>query len=1842
MDAENIDSHQVLWDDGERIFCKILSDGAHAARYGFMAALSAGENPSPEAINRLTREYGLKDYLDSAWAVRPLQLIRERGRILLIVDYLGGEPLDRLISAPMEMGQFLRLSAALSATIGRLHGRGLIHKDIKPPHVLVNPATNQVWLTGFGIASRLLRERPAPNPPEIIAGTLAYMAPEQTGRMNRSIDSRSDLYSLGVTLYEMLTGGLPFTADGPMEWVHCHIARQPVSPDKRIDHIPPTVSAIIMKLLAKTAEERYQSAVGVESDLRRCLSEWETQRRIGDFALGAHDIPNRLMIPEKLYGRECEIDALLTAFDRIVAGGKPELVLVSGYAGIGKSAVVNELHKSLVPRRGLFASGKFDQYKRDIPYATLAQAFQCLIRPLLSKGEEDLHQWRDALHKALDPNALLIVELVPELKHIIGEPPQVPELPAQDAQGRLQLTIRRFISVFASADHPLAVFLDDLQWLDAATLDLLEDLLAQTDLKHVLLVGAYRDNEVNCAHPLMRKLDAMRQAGSVLQDIVLAPLGPEYLGQLLADSFRCELDRVAPLAQLIHAKTIGNPFFTIQFISTLADEGLLTFDYDQVQWSWDLNRIQARGYTDNVVDLMVGKLNRLPVDTQKALQQFACLGSSATFDMLQVVYEDSIEDMHGQLWEAVRTGLIFRSETSYRFLHDRVQEAAYSLISKGLRAQAHLRIGNLLAKNTPPGRRDESIFEIVNQLNRGLHLIVSTKEREQVAALNLAAARRAKVSTALVSALKYLEAGRSLLTEKTWEINYDLIFSIESLMAECELLAAEMVEAEKRLTMLSGRAKPGHDFAAVTRLKLTLYTTLDRSELAIEAFLDYLRRCGTDWSKHPTRHEVISEYDRIWSLVGKRQIEDLVELPPLTDPDVIDMLDVFTEIVHPAMFYDENLSSLAVCRMVNLSLEHGNGDGSCFGYVWFAMFAGPRFNNYKDGFRFGQVGYDLVETRGITRYQARTYITFSTLTPWARHASNARELVRRAFDIAYRVGDLTFSAYSWHVLITNYLVVGDHLEVVQAEAETGLAFAKQQGFGLVAANCGAQLGLIRTLRGVTRSFGRFDDQDYNESESERYLASNPGLALAEFFYWTRKLQGRFFAGEYEAAVGASRRAHSLLWPAASQVETGDFRFYGALAHAAAWNSASAAEKQLHFEALIEHHRQLEIWAEHCPANFENRAALVSAEIARIEGQLLEAERLYEKAIQSSQANRFIHNEAVASEVAAQFYEARGFTIIANAYVRNARAAYEQWGAQGKVNQIDARFPHLQALSTPSVVGATIETPVARMDAETVISASQTLSREMTLPSLIEKLLCLAVEHSGAQRGLLILLHDEEPHVEAKAQSGDERVEIVIRHERVKPTDLPQSVLQFVLRTREQVLHGDACSQPGQLDDEYIRDNRPRSLLCLPILKQSTVIGALYLENRLTAHAFTPGRVAVLGILASQAAISLENAHLYRELQEREARVRRLVDSNIIGICIFNLDRRIMEANEAFLRIVGYSRDDVISGRLSWTSLSPPESREADERALADLVTTGTYTPYENNLLRKDGSRVPVLVGGATFGELRHQGVAFVVDLTELKRAEEGARNSERQYHEIQLQLAHANRVKTVEHLSASIAHELNQPLSGVLVSAETALLWLSGDQPNVPEAQKALARVVRDGNRTSEVFQGIRALIKKAPPQKERLDINEVILDILGLTRGEAAKNQVLLRTQLQEALPLIECDRVHLQQVTLNLIMNALDALNGCDNGAREILISTAKSDSGDVQVCVQDSGSGIDPMDIERIFNAFYTTKPNGLGMGLSICRSIIEAHGGRLWATTSASRGAVFQFTVPVDGAPPTPRS
>jgi PAS domain S-box-containing protein len=1768
-----------------------------------------------EQADRLRHEYELRHSLDSSWAARPLELLREHGHTMLVREAPGGKPLDQLIGGTMDVGRFLRLAIAAAVALGRLHERNLIHRDIKPANILIDPESDRAWLTGFGITSRLARERQPPTPPDLVAGTLPYMAPEQTGRMNRSTDSRSDLYSLGVTLYQALTGSLPFTASDPMEWVHCHIAKRPTPPSERAREIPQPVSMVIMKLLAKTVEERYQTAAGVEHDLRRCLREWQTNSSIEAFGLGERDVPDRLLLPEKLYGRAREIDTLLTAFDHVVASGKPELVLVAGYSGIGKSSVVNELHKALVLPRGLFASGKFDQYQRDIPYATLAQAFQSLVLPLLGKPEAELARWRSSLNEALGPNGVLLLDLVPELKFIIAEQPAVPDLPPQEAKARFQLVLRRFIGVFARPEHPLALFLDDLQWLDAATLDLLQDLLRQPDVRHLLLIGAYRSNEVSPSHPLVAHLEAIRRNGTSVHELFLPPLAAADLAQLVADSLYCDPAEAGPLVKLIHDKTDGNPFFALQFIAALAEENLLTFARDERRWRWNLERIRAKGYTDNVVDLMIGRLSRLPNCAQRAIQRLACVGNSADIARLCLLCEISADEVHADLAEAVRLELVIPVEGAYVFAHDRVQEAAYSLIPADLRASTHLKTGRLLIAHTPPDKRDEAIFEIVNQFDRGAALVTSREERVQLAELNLVAGKRAKAAAAYVSALKYFAGGLAFLAPEHWEESYALTFALALGRAECEYLTGHAAAAKEHLEALSRQARNLIDRAAVVAVQIDLYTNSDQADQAITAALEFFAGVGIAWPRHPSDTHVALEVQRIWNQLGGRPIEQLVDLPLLADPDLAAILDVLAAAHAPANFIDENLLALIIARMVNLSIEHGNGNGSPLAYVFLGVILQSRFADYDAGFRFGKAGVDLVERAGLDRFKSYAYLNFgNAINPWSRPVRTSLDLLLTALNAAQAAGHLTAAAYTHSQLVTAQLFAGDTLDDVQHSADSGLAFARQIQFGIGIELVQAHLGFIHALRGLTLDLASLGPTELQ--------ASNTGSPMSACWYWIRKLQACVLAGDPEAALHALTKAESLLWTSPGFLVLADFHLYAALALA----SVGALTR------LEAHQQQMATWARTCSENFEHRRALIAAEVARLEGRDLEAMHLYETAIQLARQHGFVHNEGLACERAANFYAARGFDRTAQAYLRGARECYLRWGATGKVQQLERLHQYLATDDTPGRPTGTMQAKVEHLDLGTVIKVSQAIAGEIVLENLIDTIMRTALEHAGAEKGLLILPRGGDYLVEAEAVTRDDTVTVCMRNETLTAADLPTSVFHYVLRTKETVILQDAAAGRAYAEDDYIRRRRARSVLCLPLLKQARLLGVLYLENNLTPHAFTPQRMAILRLVASQAAISLENTRLYSDLQEREAKVRRLVDSNIIGIFIWDLEGHITEANDAFLAMVGYDRNDLAAGMLRWSDLTPPEWRGALGQRLVDLVASGTVQPYEKAYLRKDGSQVAVLVGGAVFDETGDQGVAFVVDLTDRKRAEEAARESERRYHEVQMELAHVNRSVTIGQLSASIAHEVNQPLAGIVTNASTCLRMLSADIPNITGALQTARRMIRDANRAADIIARLRALFGKKDTLIELVDLNDAAREVISLSFRELQTNRITVRSELADDLPPVKGDRVQLQQVLLNLIRNGLDAMDTVDGGPRHLEIRTTMAEPGSVIIAVQDSGPGIDPAHLERIFDAFYTTKVGGLGMGLSICRTIIAAHGGRLWADAAVPRGALFQFTLP----------
>src|SRR6266446_6404131 len=1371
--------------------------------------LVAAEERSPGCVERLEHEYALKSELDADWAARPVALTHDNGRMTLVLEDPGGTPLDRQLGRPLDVSHFLRIAIPLAGALRHVHERGLIHKDIKPANILVNGATGAVKFTGFGIASRLARERQAPGPPEMIAGTLAYMAPEQTGRMNRSVDSRSDLYALGVTFYELLTGALPFTAADPIELIHCHIAREPVPPGELAGAVPAPLSMIVMKLLAKTVEERYQTAAGVEADLRKCLTAWESIVRIEPFPLGLQDASDRLMIPEKLYGREGEIATLLAAFDRVVKHGGSELVLVSGYSGIGKSSVVNELHKVIVLPRGIFISGKFDQRLRDTPHATLAQAFQGLIQQLLNGQPNDIAFWRDAIKEAVGSQGRLLTDLIPDLVRLIGPQPTVAALSPVDAQPRFQTVFQRFVGVFARAEHPLVIFVDDLQWLDPATLTLIEHLLLHPDTRHLLVIGAYRDNEVNSAHPLMLKLGDLRRAGARVDQIILGPLSVDDINQLLCDTLRRAPDEMRPFAELVHRRSGGgNPFFAGQFLTSLAEERLIEFDPLSRSWTWDLDAIVDKRFSDNPVDLMIGRLRRLAPEAQEALKLLACLGNHADFATLAKLRSESDEAMHASFRDAVRAGAAVPREGSYRFFHDRVQEAAYALIPTEGRAELHLRIARLLVAETEQERIAEKIFDLVNQLNLGSALISEWPEKVRAAELNLLAGRKAKASTAYASASNYLAAGIAILSDEGWQRSYDLMLGLFLERAECEILKPNLEQAAGLVEALLIKAQSKIDQAEICRLRMLLQLRQGNYAPAVRTALECLRTFGVDLPDSPTPEQMRAEYEEMRRALGERPIESLVDLPMMDDPEMWAVMKLFSSLGELAYHADGDLFQMISCWMVKLTCRHGTSEYSAIGYGAIAVVLGPAFHRFADGEAFARLAVAVAERYGFSAQKAGAHFLMQMAVLWTRPIEDALTCLEAAIRSVAETGEMVYACFNRQHRLTDLMARGDPLDQVWFESASALDFVRKYKFGqLVILSI---QGFVQSLRGGAGSGTPLDEA----ALEARVLRG--GVPLVACFHWILQLQRHFLLGSAERALEFAAKAKPILWSARLNLQSMDYCFYHSLAIAAVFEAAPPERRAELREDLIEHLASFQRWAESCPATFAHKHALVSAEWARLEGRDIEAMQLYEQAIRSAAERGFLQDRALAGELAARFYRLRGLDKVADIYLDEARDCYARWGAKAKVEQLDQGRPRVRQ-QAPLVLKPTIEAPVEQFDLATVIKMSEAVAGEIVLEKLIETLMVIAVEHAGADRGLLLLPRGSRYRIEAGATSGRGGVRVRLVETPVTPSELPLLILEQVIRTQSQVILDDARGQNMFAEDEYMSRKRVRSLLCLPLL-----------------------------------------------------------------------------------------------------------------------------------------------------------------------------------------------------------------------------------------------------------------------------------------------------------------------------------------------------------------------------------------------------------------------------------------
>ncbi|WP_224248806.1 trifunctional serine/threonine-protein kinase/ATP-binding protein/sensor histidine kinase [Hyalangium gracile] len=1458
-------------------------------------------SPGDRDRERYRREFGVLQRLQDVRGVaRPYACERIHERPVLLLERVQGESLSESVGQPFELPRFLRLAISLASTLAEVHSRNVIHKDIKPSNIILEPS-GEARLIDFGVATLQKVEHLDAAPGHMIEGTLAYMSPEQTGRMNRAVDYRTDFYSLGVTLYELLAGKRPFQGRDALEWFHAHMAQTPTPPHELNPQVPPALSAIVMKLLAKTAEERYQSAEGLKADLERCREAPEQDSR-AVFTLGEHDTPNRFQLQQRLYGRESQVAALLQGFERVVQTARPELFLVSGYSGIGKSSVVHELHKPVVQRRSFFLHGKFDQLQRDIPYATIAQALRGLVQQLLAGSDEEIARWRERLNQAWEGQGQLLVDLVPQLQVVSGPQPPVPEMSPNEAQHRFHRVVRQFLGVFATPEHPMVVFLDDLQWADLSSLRLIQQLLSQPETPPVLWIGAYRDNEVSPAHPLAPVLEAVRKAGARITDIRLEPLTLAQTEQLVGDALvGAGPEVVRPLAALVHEKTGGNPFFLLQLMTTLHQDGLLV--REAAGWRWNAEGVRAKDYSDNVVDFMLHKLRQFPSATQDLLRLAACVGNVFSLPLLGTLVGlgEAMEVEQG-LEPALMEGMLVRTGSEqYRFLHDRIQQAAHSLSSETERKEVHLRIGRLLLQTLSPEQLRENLFDVVSQLNTGVELMRDPEERHSLARLNAQAGAKAEAAVAHRPAIAYLTTAFGLIPGAPWETDYPLAFQVKLAQARCEMQTGNIAQLRRLAEELHTQARTRADKTAAHCMLSDACMLMGEVQTSIGHMMECLAQLGIPLSPHPSHEEAAAAHAETWALMGGRSIESLIDLPPMTDPDVKVTMSALASLYGKAYFTDKQLLTIAMSKMVALSLRHGFTADAVVGFGWFGMLTALTFKRYREGYAFSQLAMAFVERYNLAAHRAAALLTLQCISYWRRPLPEVQELVLNGFQHALQAGEFYIAGYCISTSIWNRLAMGHNLDDISQEIGTREEFLRKTGVQDPQNLLLFFQRFAQQMRGRTPSFDTLSGDGFDEKEVEAGLSTRY-ITSTQCWYWLTKLQARFLCGSYKEAFEAAERASEIMWSLTGAISVRELHLYRALSLAALFQEATPEEQQRSLEAIRSHQRQLAEWAEQCPETFHAPERMVSAELARLMDRPDEATRAYEQAIRTARQNGATHQLGLASELAADFWRAREAPIVAHAFAREAHAAYQQWGATGKVHHLEAQWPNLAPTRDAEAVHDTSSTDSTRIDALTVVKAQQAISGEIELERLVTTLIRAAIENAGAQRGALLLPRGDTLTVVAISGTSAGSVTIPTSGEATAHA-LPWTLLSYVRRTREHVLIGDASKPHAFSSDEYLAHSGARSVLCLPLMRQEQFSGVLYLENKLATNAFSPRRLALLGHIASQAAISIENARLYADVRNAKAELRRANDE-----LEQRVEERTRELKEAQARLVDTARE----------------------------------------------------------------------------------------------------------------------------------------------------------------------------------------------------------------------------------------------------------------------------------------------------------------------------------------------
>jgi predicted ATPase/serine phosphatase RsbU (regulator of sigma subunit)/tRNA A-37 threonylcarbamoyl transferase component Bud32 len=1486
--------------------------------------------PTPSELTRYKQEYEITRNLNLDGVIKAYELKPYQMTLCIILEDLGASSLKQLMNQRREAGtgalplqEFLSIAIKTAESLSGIHTANIIHKDINPANIIFHPETQELKIIDFGISTQFNRENPTLKNPNVLEGTLAYISPEQTGRMNRSLDYRSDFYSLGVTFYELLTGKLPFETNDALELVHCHIAKVPVPPHEVNPEIPKAISEIVMKLMAKTAEERYQSAFGIRNDLAECWQQLEKTGNISDFPLGTQDISEHFHIPQKLYGREAEVEALLTAFERVANPpesplakgglGGVEMMLVAGYSGIGKSSLVAEIHKPNTRLRGYFTEGKFDQFQKSIPYSAVVNAFQGLVRQLLTESEAQLEQWRAKLSSAFGINGQVIIDVIPEVELIVGTQPPVPELGASESQNRFNIVFGNLIRAFCTKEHPLVIFLDDLQWADSATLKLIELMMTDTDMQYLFLMGAYRDNEVSATHPLIMTLDGLLKVGATINYITLVPLALENISQILADTLYCDTDSVKPLAELLMKKTGGNPFFVNQFLKTLHAENLITFIPPQSPltkggskggfWQWNIAKIEAQNITDNVVELMIGKLKKLPELTQDVLRLASCIGTSFSLSTLAIVSEKTKEVIFSDLVVAVQNGFILPTSEldenlliqDYKFLHDRVQQAAYTLIPELEKQEIHLKIGNHLLEKLSEQQREEKIFEIVNNLNFSRKLISTQLDRDELAKLNLIAGKKAKAATAYNAAFEYLNVGIKLLSANSWQNQYDLTLSLYSEAVETSYLNGNYEEMEKFAEVVLKQAKTLLEKVKIYDVKIQTSMAQVQQLEALKIALEVLNLMGISLPKSPTSLDIQQALLNTNNYLQGKTIDDLLNLPLMTDADQLATMGVLRSTIPPTYQAAPALFPLIVLSMVNLSIQYGNSVLSPFGYICYAVILHGVLLEINSAYEFGNLALMLVDKLNSLEVKTEIHFIAGACTIYGKvHAKETLPLLVKGYESGLENGHFEFGGYAAMQKGQHSYFIGRELTEISAEIAIishSLAQLKQNN-ALIWNQIFQQavFNLLNTANNPCLLIG----EAYNEQECLPILQQANDRTGLHYFY-VNKLILCYLFEEQQQALENTMSAANYLDGVTAFLVVPVFHFYDSLVRLVVYPFVPNTEQDDHLNKVQANQAKMQIWAAHAPMNFQHKFDLVEAEKYRILGENWLAVEMYDRAIQGAKENNYINEAAIAYELAAKFYLSQGKELTAKAYMQEARYFYEIWGATAKVKHLQEKFPQLlisrstttRIKNTTTTRTATGTNAGATLDFATVIKASQVLAGEIALDKLLAKLMTILLENGGAQKGFLILSNQGKLTIEATGEVALVQVQVSQSIAVEDCENLPLGVVQYVARTLEDVVLSDATNEGVFTKESYIVKNQPKSILCAPIINQGKLIGILYLENNLTTGAFTRDRLEILKVLSSQAAISIENALLYRTLEAKVTeRTAQLAEANQ-EICTLN-------------------------------------------------------------------------------------------------------------------------------------------------------------------------------------------------------------------------------------------------------------------------------------------------------------------------------------------------------------------